>query len=500
MADIAVDQAQLRQIVAGMSEGVILICSDQTITYANPAALAMHGVAALNDLGETVSEYRRNFKVHYRNHHDIGPVQHPLDRVLAGERFHDAVVEVRQARNPERVWMHRIRNIVTLDAEGRPNALALILQDVSDRYEAEARFEAMFRANPAPAIICRLADLRFIRVNQGFLDLTGYARDDVLGRSFSQIDLLTGAEHRVQAIEHLHAGKTIPQMEACLHVPKDADKYVIVAGHPIVMPGGATCMLFTFADLEDRCKAEAELRASEERFTKAFSLNPIPTMLLSADEHVPSSANEAFEQLFGAPENRDAAATLWMDGEERERFRSELDRHGQVRGFEARLRTRDGEECSCSLTAVTVTIDGGPYVLCVVQDIAERKRNEAELVQAIEAVMGDATWFSRGVIEKLALLRNPSRGGVEPISIEALTARERDMLTRICVGATDAAIAADLGLSANTVRNHVTRLYRKIGVNRRSAVVVWARERGIGAEPLLGKPKTRKLVQKHQAD
>jgi PAS domain S-box-containing protein len=500
VADIAVDPTQLRQIVAGMSEGVILICPDQTITYANPAALAMHGVAVLDDLGGTVREYRRNFVINYRNHHEIGPVQHPLDRVLAGERFHDAVVEVRQARDPERVWMHRIRNIVTLDDQERPSALALILQDVSDRYEAEARFEAMFRANPAPAIICRLADLRYVRVNRGFLDLTGFAQEDVVGRSFSQIDLLTGAEHRAQAIEHLHAGKTIPQMEACLRVPKDAEKYVIVAGHPIAMPGGTPGMLFTFADLEDRRKAEAELLASQERFAKAFSLNPIPTVLLSADEHVPSNANEAFEHLFGTLENRDAAAALWIDEGERERFRSELDGHGQVRGFEARLRMRDGEGCTCLLTAVSVTIDSAPYVLCAVQDIAERKRNEAELIQAIEAVMGDASWFSRGVIEKLAQLRNPSKGGAEPILVEELTARERDMLTRICAGASDAAIAADLGLSPNTVRNHVTRLYRKLGVNRRSAVVVWGRERGIGAEPVHGKPKTRSLMRKHQAD
>jgi PAS domain S-box-containing protein len=500
MADIAVDQAQLRQIVAGMSEGVILICPDQRITYANAAALAMHGVAALDDLGQTVDEYRRNFTVHYRNHHEIGPVQHPLDRVLAGERFHDAVVEVRQARHPERVWMHRIRNIVTTDHEGGPSALALILQDVSDRFEAEARFEAMFRANPAPAIICRLADLRYVKVNQGFLDLTGYARDDIIGRSFTQIDLLTGAEHRTQAIDHLHAGKTIPQMEACLRVPKDTDKYVIVAGHPIVMPGGIPCMLFTFADLEDRRKAEAELRASEERFAKAFSLNPIPTVLLSADEHMPSSANEAFAHMFGTPETPAAAAALWVEESERERFRCELDHHGEIRGFETRLRARDGEECACSLTAVKVVIAGEPYVLCAVQDVAERKRNEQELIQAIEAVMGDASWFSRGVIEKLAALRRPSGSGVEPIAVEALTARERDMLTRICAGASDAAIAADLGLSLNTVRNHVARLYRKLGVNRRSAVVVWARERGIGAEPLLDRPKGRALVRKHQSD
>jgi DNA-binding NarL/FixJ family response regulator len=33
-----------------------------------------------------------------------------------------------------------------------------------------------------------------------------------------------------------------------------------------------------------------------------------------------------------------------------------------------------------------------------------------------------------------------------------------------------------LSLSQNTVRNHIASLYRKIGVNRRSAAIIWARE------------------------
>jgi DNA-binding NarL/FixJ family response regulator len=54
------------------------------------------------------------------------------------------------------------------------------------------------------------------------------------------------------------------------------------------------------------------------------------------------------------------------------------------------------------------------------------------------------------------------------------------VLELICQGLEDGAIAEKLGLSRNTVRNHVARLYGKIGVNRRSAAVVWARERGMG--------------------
>ena len=55
--------------------------------------------------------------------------------------------------------------------------------------------------------------------------------------------------------------------------------------------------------------------------------------------------------------------------------------------------------------------------------------------------------------------------------------RERqEVLGLICEGLDDKAIAQRLGLSGNTVRNHVASMYAKTGVNRRAAAIAWARE------------------------
>jgi len=53
------------------------------------------------------------------------------------------------------------------------------------------------------------------------------------------------------------------------------------------------------------------------------------------------------------------------------------------------------------------------------------------------------------------------------------------VLARIALGMTDKAIAEELGVSHQTVRNHVARIYQKIKVHSRSQAVVWAREKGI---------------------
>ncbi len=474
------DRRQLQQIIAGLSEGVILIDPDQTIFWANEAALAMHGVTKLEDLGATVAEYRKRFELRHRNRHRLSDDQYPMDRVVAGEAFRDVIVEVARTGEDEPRWIHEIRSLVLTDTADDPDCLVLVMGNVTDRYGAEDRFEKTFAANPAPAIICRLSDLRYVKVNQGFLEMTGYARHDIIGRSVYEIDVLAQAGHRELAIERLKEGRTIPQMEALLGLPDGASKFVIVAGHPIEI-GDEACMLFTFMDLEPRKKAEAALRQSEERFAKAFRLAPVPMTINTGDRFRILDINDAFLNMTGyAAEEiigKSVAELDWWE-DPPERRRQMLEKTGHIRSWEAALRTKEGHTIDCLMSADTVTIHDQPCVLNVVQDITERKRTEEELAAAIGIVMQDTSWFTRTVLEKLAKLRQPHGTDKPAAELADLTHRECEVLGLICRGRSDEEIASELGLSRNTVRNHTAMIYGKIGVHRRSAAIVWARDRG----------------------
>ena len=103
--------------------------------------------------------------------------------------------------------------------------------------------------------------------------------------------------------------------------------------------------------------------------------------------------------------------------------------------------------------------------------------------------MKDASWFSRALVEKLANLRAPASSAEHVKEVAELTPREKQVLGYICQGADDAAIGETLNMSRNTVRNHVARIYGKIGVNKRGAAIVWARERGLNhGEPVKPPP------------
>ncbi|MGU3538447.1 helix-turn-helix transcriptional regulator [Methylobacterium sp. A54F] len=480
---VGVDRHELRQIIAGLSEGVILVEPDQTIAYANAAALAMHGAESLDELGATVEAYRDRFALRYRNNH--APVAYPIERVVSGEQFQDVVVEVTRTDRPDLDFVHSLRSLVATDRDGRPSCLALILKDVTDQFEAEERFERTFNANPAPAVITRLSDLRHVRVNLGFLEMTGHTREAVIGRSVYEVDVLAGARNRDLAVSRLNEGGTIPQMEACLELPDGNTRFVIVAGQPIEM-GDEPCMLFTFADLELRRKAEAALRQSEERFAKAFRLTPVATVLARAEDFQVTSVNEAFGRVFGLGEDTVVGRTLveaglWVTEAQRQQFESALARHGYVLGVEVCLRHENGTGLDCLVSAERVSINDAAFVLIVLQDITARKHTERELFDAIETVMADTSWFSRGLIEKLANLRRPGRDGPDG-SVPDLTVRERQILNLICSGLDDDAIARKLGLSRNTVRNHGAALYRKLGLHKRTEVILWGRQNGFPAQ------------------
>lgn len=90
------------------------------------------------------------------------------------------------------------------------------------------------------------------------------------------------------------------------------------------------------------------------------------------------------------------------------------------------------------------------------------------VVQAIYTTVGGGTWFSWPVVDKLV---NFEKGASN------LNERERQILSRIIQGWDNARIAKELDLAEQTVRNHTSHLYAKLGVKSRTEAIVWAKDR-----------------------
>lgn len=476
------ERRHLLEIIDGLIEGIILLDMNRHIAWANDTALAMHGAANLAGLGGTVAGYRKRYTLRYRNQRKLTAKQYPMDRALAGEPIKDMTVELACKNDSDFYRVLQIRSLALNDAQGKPEGIVLVMLDVTERFDAEERFESAFKANPAPAIIYAMEEKRYIKVNNGFLKMTGHERQDVLDHGFDEVDVLGDSPQRKEAETRMAENRSIPQMETYIALPTGGDKLVVVAGQPIEV-GDAACMLFTFNDLEPRRKAESALRDSEERFSKAFRLAPVP-MALSTLAGKLLEVNETFIETTGytpqmLDEDENALARLCTEPRDYRAAMAELQDANGIRNQDFKLRTHDGLLLDCLLSAERIVIQNQDCLLVAFHDITERKRSEIELMAAIEAVMQDTSWFSQTVIEKLAQIRQPQGTPKADAQLADLTPREREILGLMCQGLNDPDIAQTLSLSPHTVRNHIASLYSKLQVHRRSAAIVWARERGI---------------------
>ncbi len=167
-----------------------------------------------------------------------------------------------------------------------------------------------------------------------------------------------------------------------------------------------------------------------------------------------------------------AGQIIWIDEATRRSVNGGLERLAAL--------PQDGEPAfRCTLSTVDVELNGKNKTVCVLREISDQPDTTRDIVAAIEAIMSDSGWFAQAIIEKVRAWRQSRQPSKPAVELNVLTDREREILALICEGRSDAEMSKMLGLSQNTIRNHVASLYRKIGVNRRSAAIIWARERAI---------------------
>jgi DNA-binding CsgD family transcriptional regulator len=177
----------------------------------------------------------------------------------------------------------------------------------------------------------------------------------------------------------------------------------------------------------------------------------------------------------------------WIDRRTRARLNGDMDQLAStLRSFDA------PNGVNCSIATVDVTINGEATTICLIRQDEDQKD---DAIAAVEAALADTSWFTRTIIEKLKAFRQVKRPMPRTSDLDLLTDREREVLALICEGRSDIQMSEMLNLSQNTVRNHIASLYRKIGVNRRSSAIIWARERAITAQDVLGLKRGRRTRQ-----
>ena len=123
--------------------------------------------------------------------------------------------------------------------------------------QMEERFRLAFQTNPDAININRLSDGLFIDTNDGFTTLTGYHRDDVIGKTSLQINIWKNPEDRQRMVQALSTDGYIKNLEAEF-VMKDGATVVALMSAKILTMENEPCILSITRTITDLKAAEAE--------------------------------------------------------------------------------------------------------------------------------------------------------------------------------------------------------------------------------------------------
>jgi PAS domain S-box-containing protein len=344
-----------------------------------------------------------------------------------------------------------------------PSAAAADLEEALD--EAEERFYTVFDVNPAPALIVRLFDERVELVNSGICELLGYRRGELRHRSLHELELFTDPPARERLLDAPRRFEEVSRVEIDLNARGDERKTVLASAKALEY-NDQLCAILTFADITDQKQAEAH-------FATMFRVSPTPSCLLSTGSGRFVEVNTRFLELSGFNRAEVLHRTplelkLWSP--------AALPGEAPFRDHDLELRTKSGEVRDVQASAAILD-DDTDMLLLMLHDVTERRQTERQLTQAIGEVMQDAQLFSHLIIERLTRLK--ARRGDER-AVVTLSPRERQVLQGVARGLNNDAIAAELGIAAQTVRNYISAIYTKLELRSRAEAVVWARERGLG--------------------
>jgi PAS domain S-box-containing protein len=170
--------------------------------------------------------------------------------------------------------------------------------------------------------------------------------------------------------------------------PLGYQKWIRVCAFPTNDENGISGVRGICHDVTFYKEAEERLRASEEKFYKAFNSNPDLITIIRESDFAIIDANEKLFELLGYERESvlgkpATSLNLFIHDGDRKYFFDNYFREGRMT-FEGPWRRRDGSIIHVIISSIRIQISGDFYLMSVIKDITDRKIAEEKFTKAFD--------------------------------------------------------------------------------------------------------------------
>ena len=332
---------------------------------------------------------------------DFHRLVHPEDRALVGK----AVADARQSRKPYAAEFRVVRPDGTVrwitargefnyDANGDAERMLGMSVDITERKlaeealkKSEEKFSKAFRKSPMLLTVTALKDHRYLDVNEAFEQISGWRREEVIGRTPFDLNLWVDPAQRVRMAKEIQAKGTLRNVEVAFR-SKSGEVRLGLGSAELIEIAGEPCLLTMVTDITERKRIQEQLQISEARLAGIVGSAMDAVIATDAERNI-VLFNTTAEKVFGC--TADEAIGTAIDRFVPERFRLAhkeqmrlfgigevanrgVDKRGILFGMRA-----SGEEFPMEASISHLEANGQQLFTVVVRDVTERYRSDEAL-------------------------------------------------------------------------------------------------------------------------
>jgi PAS domain S-box-containing protein len=182
--------------------------------------------------------------------------------LLAGKSVDPYEYRILRPGGHERV-VQVLGGAVERDGAGIPVRISGVVLDVTERKRAEEMFYKAFHASPEPTAIATALEGRFIDVNLSFLRVTGYDREEVIGRTSAELGFWERPQDRTTLLEKLNKDGSVRDLEITLRTKAGEQRTTLDSAERVDI-AGQECILSIFKDITEQRSLEKQLRQAQK--------------------------------------------------------------------------------------------------------------------------------------------------------------------------------------------------------------------------------------------